>query len=274
MQIQTLIATMKRRSVSELNVHAMKVPGNAVVVNQFPGLGRTVQTEVSDGAVMFTVDQKGLSRSRNAAIRLATADICAIADDDITYLRDAERAITDAFRRHPEADVICFMAVDNTGKPLRRYETRPRYLRTYNAGFVASITIVFRLGSILRAGIRFDEDFGLGSLYPTGEEYIFLADAIRTGRRVLFLPTPIVMHGQESSGVDYRNPHLLTAKGAVIARVFGVVGVFVLPAFFAKTVALRTNPSSWFWTLGYMIRGWLQQICRNRRSMMFRSRGQ
>ena len=273
MHIQTLIATMHRGSITDLNVEAMNVPGTAVVVNQCPETEMESRTELTDGSVMVTVDDSGLSRSRNAAIRLSTADLCAIADDDVKYLQNAECTIAAAFSRYPRADVICFMAVDHGGKPFRRYGTRARYLRTYNAGFVASVTIAFRRASIHHAGLRFDEEFGLGSVYPTGEEYVFLTDAMKAGLGALFLPMPIVVHGESSSGTDYRNSRLLTAKGAVFARAFGALGLLLIPAFFAKTVARRTEPSSWLWTLGYMIRGWLQYMGRTRWTTPFGSSG-
>jgi len=71
--------------------------------------------------------------------------------------------------------------------------------------------------------VRFDHRFGLGSVYPTGEEIIFLVDAFRAGLDIRYAPIPIVEHPLESSGSNLaHNFKLIHAKGALFARVTGV----------------------------------------------------
>lgn len=66
-----------------------------------------------------TTRERGLSRNRNNALRLATADICLIADDDVTYTREGLLAVIDAFERHPRC------SSPRSSSPRRR-ATRPR----------------------------------------------------------------------------------------------------------------------------------------------------
>ena len=89
---------------------------------------------------------------------------------------------------------------------------------------VASVEIALRRSSIEESRLRFDEHFGLGAEFPTGEENIFLADALDKGLKLLYMPIPIVMHPPESSGQDYDNIKLVQAKGAMFERIFGLKG--------------------------------------------------
>jgi len=92
---------------------------------------------------------------------------------------------------------------------------------------VASVEIAFKRNSINKTHLRFDENFGLGALFPTGEENIFLADALDKGLKLLYIPIPIVTHPPESSGQDYDNIKLVQAKGAMFERIFGLKGYAV-----------------------------------------------
>ena len=70
--------------------------------------------------------------------------------------------------------------------------------------------------------MSFDIRFGVGNQIATGDENIFLTDALRRGFKILYLPYPIVKHPDASSGRDlYRNPALIRAKGGMFFRIFG-----------------------------------------------------
>lgn len=69
--------------------------------------------------------------------------------------------------------------------------------------------------------ILFDSRFGLGSIYPSGEEFIFLNDLISAGAKVDFSPIILCKHPPLSSGDDfYSSQYKIMAKGAMLKRVF------------------------------------------------------
>jgi len=173
--------------------------------------------------------EKGLSKSRNKAIENCTSDIGLISDDDVEYLDNIETIITKAFEENPEADIITFQFLKNKNTLYKtNYKKEKFWHNIYTLAKVSSVEIAFRVDKIKSKNIKFDETFGLGSNFPTGEEYIFLSDALKSGLKILYIPIPIVIHPDESSGGQFFNNHLLIeSKGAVFYRIFGVKSYFV-----------------------------------------------
>jgi len=171
--------------------------------------------------------EKGLAKSRNRAISLAKKDICLISDDDLEYSDDLEDNIINSFQNNIEADIITFCVQTPDNKPYKRYKEKSFWHTKKTIMRVSSVEIAFRLDSINRANLRFDERFGLGSNFPTGEEIIFLSDALDKGLKILYIPINIVTHPIESSGKNYENIKLIEAKGAMFYRLFGFLGYAV-----------------------------------------------
>ena len=113
MTIQLLISTMHQTDCSLLE--RMKIASDAVVINQC-GRESTKTIEYNGHNVLWidTTD-RGLSKSRNMAIRNATADICMLADDDMEYRADYVDTVTSAFARI-NADIIGFQVCGIEGK--------------------------------------------------------------------------------------------------------------------------------------------------------------
>ncbi|MBO4724484.1 MAG: glycosyltransferase family 2 protein [Bacteroidaceae bacterium] len=156
---------------------------------------------------------KGLSRNRNNALRMATGDICLIADDDNRYLPEHIDAILDSWKKNPDADILTFQAQDYEGAPLHPYP----------APYICSVEITFRRSSILEKGLKFDERFGLGSqLLCAGEEDVFMADARRAGLNIRYIPQVIVRTNGTTTGIGLiDNPKLQITKGATFRYVYG-----------------------------------------------------
>ena len=100
---------------------------------------------------------------------------------------------------------------------------------------VSSIEIAFRRDRIIQNKLYFDLRFGLGSDFPTGEEVIFLSDALKMNLKIKYIPKVIVIHPAQSSGGAYtNNPKLIQAKGAMFYRIFGFWGYFISILFAVK----------------------------------------
>ena len=155
----------------------------------------------------------GLSRNRNNAIRMSTADICLIADDDNRYRSEYIDTIMDTWSTNPDADILTFQAETLKDEPLHPYP----------APYVCSVEISFRRSSVLEKGLRFDERFGLGSpLLCAGEEEVFMADARRAGLNVRYIPEVIVQTEGATTGINFiGNRTLQITKGATFRYVYG-----------------------------------------------------
>jgi len=190
---------------------------SCIIINQLIKLNKSKYNLEN----VFSFKEKGLSRSRNRALELCHCDIALLGDDDVTYIDNIEEVIKKAFKENPDADIITFQATTPTGKLFKNnYKNYPFVHNARSIMRVSSIEIAFRVASVKRVGLKFDEDFGLGSRFPTGEEVIFLHDAIKRGLKAIYVPTPIVSHPKESSGAELSNPKLLKAKGALFYKLF------------------------------------------------------
>jgi len=183
---------------------------------------------------VFDYHETGLSKSRNRALQHATGDICVVGDDDVCHLPAAQEIIAGAFADHPRADIITFQARTPDGAPFKRYASRPRRHTRRSIMRVTSWEIALRTASVRAAGLRFDERFGLGADFPTGEENIFLMDALRRGLHLRYIPAPIAIHPAESSGADFSRPDSIAAKGAAFRRMFGAASPPLEMAFACK----------------------------------------
>lgn len=189
---------------------------------------------------------KGLARNRNAALLYATGDICLIADDDVSYSKGYFDNIIKAFKENPDADIITFKAKTNLFEP--EFKKYPNFAFWHNIKSifkVSSIEIAFKLKSIKTNGLKFDENFGLGSMFTSGEEIIFLMDAFKKGLGIKFIPYYIVNHPYERSGTKskYINEKII-ASGAIFYRMFGLGCIlFTIYSVFYNYVEYRAQKS-------------------------------
>ncbi|WP_161599224.1 glycosyltransferase family A protein [Algoriphagus machipongonensis] len=180
----------------------------------------STQTEVREDKFTFlSFDERGLSKSRNKAIENSTAEIGLIADDDIGYCEGFEEKILNAFDQFPDADILTFKIITPDGRPYKNYNSE-NFRHTRSSIFrVSSVEIVIRLDRVKEKGISFDENFGLGANFKSGEETIFLNDAMNAGLKIYYVPEYLVIHPLESSGkiLDYQ---YFRSKGALIHRMY------------------------------------------------------
>ncbi len=186
---------------------------------------KTPGSLIRSDIVVSKLSGKGLSRNRNNAIKHATGDIAVIADDDVTYLPDSFQNILAVFKNDPELDVACFKIKTPDGKPeFKNYPTRPFVLNKNRHHYISSIEIAFKVSSIKKHDIWFDERFGIGSgLFYAGEEEIFINDCIKSRLKVMYHPFYTVTHPFETSttGVSIFSPKRNKLRGAINARTHG-----------------------------------------------------
>lgn len=196
--------------ISCMNQQDMKIAGRtgirtcALIINQCP------QAEYSDDASsntcyaqnsscgnirMLNTNTRGLSKSRNLAIQHAGGDVCLLCDDDEQLDSSYEKVILKAYEALSDADIICFR-ISNQPSRLKQKTQR---LTKWTAMRIASWQITFRRESILKSGIRFDEDMGAGTGNGGGEEVKFLRDCIKAGLKAYYVPKSIGTVAQTDS---------------------------------------------------------------------------
>lgn len=237
MTLEILMATM------HLNKEGPLPPGisdlsdelvDCLLINQVDSPDHEIN-KTEHGLRIKSFAEKGLCKSRNRAINHAKGDIVLLADDDIRFESGIQKKILDQFQKYPDTDIICFQILKGKGVPYKRYRNSGMQINRWKSLRVSSVEIAFRLASIRKKGVIFDEHFGLGTSFPSGEEQVFLKDALDSGLKVRYVPIPIALHEAASSGEtgwnqqDYRQ-----SKGALLFRLFGEFSMFIIPLFALK----------------------------------------
>lgn len=131
--------------------------------------------------------ERGLSKSRNMAIRNSWGDVCLICDDDEYLEDDCEEIIVKAYNETPNADIISF-AFDREDKCFSSIPAKHNFRSLLKT---SSVEISFRREAILEKRIWFDEKMGSGSGNGAGEENMFLMTCKRKGLRMFYNPREI-----------------------------------------------------------------------------------
>lgn len=252
MKTQVLISTMNQNNHSLLD--DMLVRKNGLVINQTKNLMKE-KKELLNNHVWINSDSKGLSKSRNIALNNAFGEICIIGDDDLVYVENFQDIISESFLKNPNVDIIAFQ-VEGIEKEFKKYTNKKKKINYVSSMKISSVEIAFKLNSIKKHDVSFDEDFGSGSKYIMGEENIFLFDCLRKKMKVLYIPIKIAdLHINSSSWFKGYDKDYFTSKGAVFFRLSAKFSTLLITQFAIRKYNLYKNDMSFFGALFYMFRG-------------------
>ncbi len=218
--LEILVSTMNRNSLdflipmfpfchfSEFSILIInQTQENNLLVSQFP----TVR--------VINSFEKGLSRSRNLALKNAMGKIVLIADDDVVYENDFDTVIIQAHNQYDKA-VISFCIEKPNGLLFKKYLQKAKMnLSLIELFNVLSIEISLNKAILDKSGVTFDENFGLGSTFEMGEEAVFLSDIKNQNQQIAFVPSVIATHPEMSSNekIDFSSRYYI--QGAFLSRV-------------------------------------------------------
>lgn len=134
---------------------------------------------------MISTKERGLSRSRNMAIKNALGDICVFCDDDVTYKAGFSEVVLNAFKEKADADIIAFGICKNRQDFEKEEKSVYAFKRARRYKNYCSCSLAFRLQRIIQSGIEFNVDFGTGSGKITqGEESLWQRQALKKGLKI------------------------------------------------------------------------------------------
>ena len=191
----------------------MRINSNYLIINQ------NYDNIYIDNKNIINRNEKGLSKSRNEAIRNSRQDIILFADDDIIYNNDYKEIIIDAYNKYQNSDIICFYVESkNKSRKIKKMLTgKVGYIRAMK---IVSFEISFKRKSILDNNLKFDESFGAGTKFNRGEEQIFLYEALRKGLKIFFVNKKIGEVKQENSTwFSNYNKEFFEIQGQVFKRI-------------------------------------------------------
>lgn len=198
MKVVILISCMYQFDYSI--IERTNVQTDAVVINQCDKEGITDFDILNNKGEKchikyINTKERGLSRSRNMAIKNAWGDILYLCDDDELLEDNYESIIIEAYKKKPLVDIIAFSLV-RKGYTYPKKAGKmciPQILRT------SSVQTTIRRNRLLEKGIFFDVKMGSGSGNGGGEENKFLMDCRRKGLKLYYVPSIIATVKSEES---------------------------------------------------------------------------
>ncbi len=183
------------------------------------------ELEKYQDVTLIKSQETGLSKSRNAMLEMATADLIYFIDDDTQILPYAIENIRKVFEQHPKVDIAFFQAQNYAGKLLRDYSPKEKGIFTFRERLNSSTNEMVCRREKIQGKLSFSTRFGLGSgLFVCYEQQIFLEEALRHHLKLRYFPLPIIKTSAiYKSRLIYVDKHVQRALGGLLGYVYGMI---------------------------------------------------
>lgn len=183
MNVQVLVAAMHQNDLQL--AEKMNIRCSAVIANQADREEIVNQTTEYGDIKMITTSTRGVGLNRNIALMAAREDIVLFADDDMVYYDDMPQSVVSAFNDNPQADVILFgIDITKNGVITERRTCKNRRVHLWNSMRYGTCRMAVRRKSLLNNNITFNQCFGGGCPFSSGEDSLFLKDCFDAGMKV------------------------------------------------------------------------------------------
>jgi GT2 family glycosyltransferase len=175
---------------------AARPPFARIVVADQGADGGPAALAARHGATHLHLEQRGLSRARNAALARADEPWRYFPDDDCTVAPDILARVGEALARHPGAAFVAARVLTPAGRPVMDgMDERERALADPRdvLATVMSPGLFVSAAALAKAG-GFDERFGVGAEWPSGEESDLLFRVLASGATGVYAPAAVVTH--------------------------------------------------------------------------------
>lgn len=190
------------------------------------------------------LNRKGISYSRNEGLKEVTGSVVTFSDDDCWYPADAFENVLTHFKKNEE--ILCFQIYDPNANEYYKgnYEqSSKQIIKMKDLYRRSSIEIFLNLNQMKKNDLVFDERFGVGSTFPSGEENVFLTDLFKKGYRVSYIPQVVVYHRKKDYQTNKFTVREMEAKGALFKRIYNTPkAVILVLAFIALKRSLIEKP--------------------------------
>ncbi|AZV69031.1 glycosyltransferase family 2 protein [Bacillus cereus] len=195
--------------------------------------------------IQVRLNRRGLSFARNEGMKHIKGEIVTFSDDDCWYPKEALKMMNDACSEDRKG-LVCFQIYDPISQVyFKRYKETPiDTLEKKDVFKISSIEIAINLRVVNKKDVIFDEQFGLGARYQSGEENILLLDLVKKGFEISYKPRIVVYHKKSKlTGRNAISVKEFASKGPLFRRMFNLSIAFViLSMFFIKKFKRIENP--------------------------------
>ena len=250
--VEVLISTMHLKDPIKL-LKKMNIESDAVIINQCDCSNESIINYNNHRIKIISTTDRGLSKSRNLAIKNSTAKILIFADDDFKYSHNYVNEVINSYEKYPLADIMIFGAVRNDDHVYKKFPNgRLKSRSKYN---INSIRITAKRDVVLKKELLYDERFGTGTSISCGEDTIFMSDCYKKKCLVFssdFILCRGIKNDRESSWFHGYDEKFFIDRGLVYNRIskFG----FLLSVYYLiKKYPLYKNDISFICAMKKMI---------------------
>lgn len=219
MKVEVILSTMKRESLDFLK--EKNIETDCLVINQ-AGRNSYEEREVdSHRRRMISTDTIGVGRSRNIGLNNSKADIVIIADDDEVFEKGYGRMVEEEFSKNPSVDFFVFKTIIyQDGQEIVKV-VKEQDLSRYNSHRYGAVHFAFRREDLAKANIFFSTCFGGGTENGSGEDTLFIKDAIKRGLKVRTSEKLLArVYNESSSRFEGYNERFFYNKGKLAKALY------------------------------------------------------
>lgn len=251
MKLEILLSCMNLQD--EDIIERSRIESDTIIVNQCDHDDYSEIEKNGHRIRTWSVNDRGLTKSRNYAIRRSEADICLLCDDDEVFADNYETGILTAYKDIPDADVIIF----NIGNRPAHWGDIPKRLGYLDLMHVASWQISFRRQSLIENEVYFDERMGAGSGNGAEEEFRFLTDCRKKKLAIYYVPFAIADVAQtKSTWFKGYNEEFFINRGNTTRYIMGYVPAVLYAAYYSVRKRHQfDNDISWFKAFRLIMKG-------------------
>lgn len=228
-KVEVLVACMNQ--TDDRLYEEMHLQTSAILANQGDGFSYTERIASKGNSIkLISTNERGVGRNRNKALMYATGEYLLFADQDMIYEQDYEKMVLDAFKKQPDADMIAFnLRYRNRFTPGRAPGKRFKRIYWWNAMRYGAARIAIRRRAIEKSCLSFSVLYGGGAEFSSGEDSLFIREALRKGLRLYYSPQIIAeVKQEESSWFRGYTDKYFTDKGILIANAFPCLKHFLV----------------------------------------------
>jgi glycosyltransferase involved in cell wall biosynthesis len=200
--ISLMVATINR--VSELDRLLASLDSQTyrdfevIIIDQNPDERVTPVLRRHGGLTMRHLQwERGISRARNAGLRVATGEIICFPDDDCWYPASLLESVSGWLERNPDFDAVFTTMRSADNQPVGpRWPPGPCLVTKTNLWTSTIACTAFLRGAVTDSVGYFREDIGVGAdtPYQSGEESDYFLRALAMGFRMWYEPSLWVGH--------------------------------------------------------------------------------
>ena len=223
-RVEVLVACMHQTDDSLYK--EMNLQTDAILANQTSEFSYREYNEANGCKVkLISTHDRGVGKNRNKALQFATGEYLLCADEDMIYEEGYSKIVLEAFDLQPQADIIVFnLTYLNRYTPGRSAGRRFKRIHFWNSMRYGAARIAIKRSALEKATLSFSHLYGGGAKYCSGEDSLFIREALRKGLKMYYCPIVIAKVKQEESSWfhGYTDKYFID-KGILIANAFPIL---------------------------------------------------